>query len=38
MLGDVDLDSIEIGMRVQAVFKDERTASVLDIEHFKPVK
>ena len=38
MLGDVDLDSIEIGMRVQAVFKEERNASVLDIEHFKPVK
>lgn len=38
MLGDVDLDSIEIGMRVQAVFEEERKASVLDIKHFKPVK
>jgi len=37
MLGEVDFDRLEIGMRVQAVFNDERTASVLDIKHFKPI-
>jgi uncharacterized OB-fold protein len=37
MLGEVDLDQVKIGMRVQAVFKEERVASVLDIKHFKPL-
>ncbi|HDQ72242.1 MAG TPA: Zn-ribbon domain-containing OB-fold protein [Chloroflexi bacterium] len=40
MLGDVDPDAVEIGMRVQAVWKpaEERTGSITDIVHFKPVE
>lgn len=40
MLGEVDLQVIKIGMRVQAVWKppDERVGSVTDIRYFKPIK
>lgn len=38
MLGGVNLESIRIGMRVKAVFKTKRTASILDINYFEPVK
>ena len=38
MLGGVDFESIKIGMRVKAIFKDKRTASILDINYFKPIK
>ena len=39
-LGDIDPEEIEIGRRVQAVFKpaSERTGSILDIEYFKPTE
>jgi uncharacterized OB-fold protein len=39
-LGGVDAADVEIGMRVEAVFKPkgERKGSVLDIKHFKPAK
>ncbi|UCG84083.1 MAG: Zn-ribbon domain-containing OB-fold protein [Dehalococcoidia bacterium] len=37
MLGEVDPEELRIGMRVQAVFKEEREASVLDIRYFKPL-
>ncbi len=37
LLGEVDFDQLKIGMKVQAVFKDERVASVLDIKYFKPL-
>jgi len=37
LLGEVDFKQLEIGMRVQAVFNDERVASVLDIKYFKPL-
>ncbi len=37
MLGGVAPEAISIGMRVQAVFKEERTGSLLDIAYFKPV-
>ncbi|MHA1364218.1 MAG: Zn-ribbon domain-containing OB-fold protein [Candidatus Freyarchaeota archaeon] len=37
ILGEVDLDAIKPGMRVQAVFKEEREGSILDIDHFKPI-
>jgi hypothetical protein len=39
LLGDVDPKKVHIGMRVQAVWKpeEERTGSILDIRHFKPV-
>ena len=38
-LGDVEPEQVEFGMAVQAVFKpaSERTGSILDIDHFKPV-
>lgn len=37
MLGGVEPEQLRIGMRVQAVFKEEREASVLDIRYFKPL-
>ena len=37
MLGEVAPEAINIGMRVQAVFKEERTGNLLDIVYFKPV-
>ncbi len=37
MLGEVDPEQLRIGMRVQAVFKEERMASILDIKYFKPL-
>ena len=39
-LGEVDIESIEIGMPVEAVFKAkaEREGSILDISYFKPSK
>jgi uncharacterized OB-fold protein len=38
-LGEVELDQVEIGMTVEAVFKSqpERVGSILDIKYFKPV-
>ena len=36
LLGDVDLDKIKIGMRLEPVFKEEREGSILDIDYFKP--
>ncbi len=37
MLGEINPEQIRIGMRVQAVFKNEREASILDIKYFKPL-
>lgn len=37
MLGEVEPEQLRIGMRVQAVFKLEREASILDIKYFKPI-
>jgi uncharacterized OB-fold protein len=39
-LGEVDTETLRIGMRVQAVWKpaEQRTGSILDIEYFKPVQ
>ncbi len=37
IIGDVDLDKIEVGMRVKAVFSDERRGNILDIGYFKPI-
>ena len=37
MLGELDFEQLRIGMRVQAVFKGERVASILDIKYFKPL-
>ena len=30
-LGEVDIEDLKIGMRLEASFKDERQASILDI-------
>jgi len=37
MLGEVNPESLKIGMRLQAVFKEERVGSILDIKYFKPL-
>jgi len=37
MLGGVDPEQLRVGMRVQAVFSDERVASIMDIKYFKPL-
>ncbi len=37
LLGEVDPEDITIGMKVQAVFKDERAGGILDIKYFRPV-
>ena len=36
LLGETDLDKIDIGMRVKAVFSDEKTGNILNIKYFKP--
>lgn len=35
-LGEVNLDKIKVGMRLEPVFKEEREGSILDIDYFKP--
>jgi len=35
LLGEVELDKITIGMRVEAVFNDKRQGNILDIKYFK---
>jgi len=37
MLGEVDPEDLKIGMRLEAVFKEEREASILDIRYFRPL-
>jgi uncharacterized OB-fold protein len=37
LLGEVNFDEIKSGMRVEAVFKDERTGDIMDIRYFRPV-
>jgi uncharacterized OB-fold protein len=34
---EVDFERLEIGMRMQPVFEEERKGTILDIRHFKPV-
>jgi hypothetical protein len=36
-INEVDFQKVKSGMRVQAVFKKERTGSILDIHYFKPL-
>jgi uncharacterized OB-fold protein len=38
LLGEVDIGEIKSGMRVEAVFKDERTADIMDIQYFRPIR
>ncbi len=37
LIGDAGLDELKAGMRVRAVFADERKGSILDIKHFAPI-
>ncbi|MEE8373148.1 MAG: Zn-ribbon domain-containing OB-fold protein [Dehalococcoidia bacterium] len=37
MMGEVELEELRIGMRVKAVFREDRMASILDIKYFKPL-
>jgi len=37
MLGGVEAEQLRVGMRVQAVFNEERKGSILDIKYFKPL-
>lgn len=36
-VGDVDISKLKTGMRVRAVFADERAGNILDIKHFAPI-
>jgi uncharacterized OB-fold protein len=36
LLGDLDLENIRIGMRVEAVFEQNRNGNMLDIKYFRP--
>ena len=38
LLGEVEMDSIRVGMRVKAVFRDVREGNYLDIRYFKPLE
>ncbi len=38
LLGEVDPQKVRVGMRVKAVFNEERKGSVLDIKYFKPIE
>jgi len=38
ILEGIDFDKVEIGMEVKAVFADETTNTILDINHFEPMK
>ena len=37
LIGGVEPANIETGMKVKAVFKEDRIGSILDIEYFEPV-
>ncbi len=37
LIGEVNPEKVKIGMRVKAVFKEERIGSILDIKYFKPI-
>jgi len=38
ILEGIDLQKIQIGMKVQAVFAEKSTNTILDIDHFEPVQ
>ncbi len=37
LLGEVNIEEIKFGMRLEAVFKDERTGDIMDIRYFRPI-
>ena len=38
LLGEVDLERLRVGMRLQAVFQDKRNGNILDIKYFRPLR
>ena len=34
---EINPENLKLGMRMQAVFKDERVGSILDIKYFRPI-
>ena len=38
LVGEVDLDRIRVGMRMEAVFKEKGEGNLLDIRYFRPVQ
>ena len=37
LISETDYERLSIGMRVEAVFKEERAGNMLDIKYFKPI-
>ena len=37
LIGEVDLEKLQIGMRVEPIFKEKREGTILDIEYFRPL-
>jgi uncharacterized OB-fold protein len=37
LISETDYEKLRVGMRVQAVFKEERVGNMLDILYFKPI-
>ncbi|HRP69719.1 MAG TPA: OB-fold domain-containing protein [Turneriella sp.] len=37
-LGEIDFENVKMGMRVEAVFRENREGSILDIMYFKPTE
>ncbi|MBT4364562.1 MAG: Zn-ribbon domain-containing OB-fold protein [Desulfobacterales bacterium] len=38
LIGEVDVEKVKIGMKVEAVFAEEKTGNILNIKYFKPVE
>ena len=37
LIGEIDISRIHIGMRVEAVFEEQRQGNILDIKYFRPL-
>ena len=37
VLGEVEMDKVSIGMKVKAVFNDQKNGNIMDIKYFKPI-
>ena len=37
LIGECEFDDIEVGMRVKAVWNEDRKGDLFDIKHFKPI-
>jgi uncharacterized OB-fold protein len=38
LLGEIEVGSLQVGMRMQAVFREKRQGNYLDIKYFRPLK